>query len=523
MAEAGSPLEPVTIDIFPEVGQFRTASAPAAGLVASYQYGFPATLGAGPYDRSLLADPPAPFAPVITVSGGTGLDAALATAAGDGTVEIGDSRTYASVLIANSTPSPVKALLVQAGDLERPVIRLPEPAAGSPPATWTFTGGGDELPSLTLDGLLFTGGDIVLQGAFATVRLTAFTADPGTAAAGGEGTLATAVDGRTLAPTTIWIQADPSAAAGDPGTIEELLIDSCVLGPIRTRDGGSVQSVSISDSIVQDLALQPAGSLTSADVYDPPLLATVLAGTWTPAQQIFGLLPAAAQTAAKGYTAGALSAASLSAIINGLNAVIAGQARLDVAAPAVAGVPLGPDLEAALAAGTGSDTAALNRALLQAAFPVALAPAALALEAGSVALERVTVIGSAFVHSMSASDSILTGFSVVDDAQDGCVRYSAVSSGSYTPRQFKCAQTAPDGSLFTSTEFGAPGYAQLLETVDRAISWAPAGVTISAGAENGSEIGAYCSCLAPIKENGLLIKYDEYMPLGLAPVIVHVT
>jgi hypothetical protein len=36
-------------------------------------------------------------------------------------------------------------------------------------------------------------------------------------------------------------------------------------------------------------------------------------------------------------------------------------------------------------------------------------------------------------------------------------------------------------------------------------------------------MGAYCGSLAPIKERGLLIKYDEYMPLGLTPVIVHVT
>jgi len=184
---------------------------------------------------------------------------------------------------------------------------------------------------------------------------------------------------------------------------------------------------------------------------------------------------------------------------------------------------MNPDPPAADSPGGAANIAAVNRSLLEAAFPVALAPAALAFDDGSVTLERVTVIGSAFLHRLTASDCIVTDFTVVEDAQHGCLRYSAVSSGSLTPRQFRCAQVTTHASLFTSTDFGQPGYGQLLETVDRAIASAASGVTISAGAENGSEMGAYCSGLAPIKENGLLIKYDEYMPLGLTPVIVHVT
>ena len=36
-------------------------------------------------------------------------------------------------------------------------------------------------------------------------------------------------------------------------------------------------------------------------------------------------------------------------------------------------------------------------------------------------------------------------------------------------------------------------------------------------------MGAFCADLNPVKEQGLLAKYAEYMPLGLTPVIVHVT
>jgi hypothetical protein len=467
----------------------------------------------------------------MPVSGGIGLDSALTAAGGNGTVEIGDSRTYSAVSNPGSTASPIHSLLIQAGDLQRPVIRLAPPAtAGAPPTAWTFTGGGGEalsqesLPSLTLDGLLFSGGDIVLTGAFASVRLTGFTADPGTAGSG-PGGFATSVDGRALAPTTIWIQADPGAQADAPNAVAQLEIDNCILGPVRTRNGGAVESVSISDSIVQGLA-QPAAApdtLTTADVYDPALLATVLGSNWPPAHQLFDLLPAPAQAAITAYATTGMTATSLSTIVTGLNALISGTERLDLAAPALAGVPLDPDLRAALATAQPGDIAAINRRLLEAALPVALAPAALAFDAGSVALERVTVLGSAFMHDLTASDSILAGFTTVQDAQQGYVRHSAVASGTYTPRRFSCATITPEGALFTSSDFGQPGYAQLLETVDQAIASAPAGVTISAGAENSSEMGAYCSGLAPVKENGLLIKFDEYMPLGLTPVIVHVT
>jgi hypothetical protein len=529
-AQAGTPLEPVGIEIFPAVGQFQTDGAPAAGLIASYQYGCASTIGAGPYDRTLLGDPPQPFAPVTQVSGGTGLDAALSTAAGSGTVELTDSRTYTSIQ-AGAAASPILNLLVQAADLQRPVVRLAPAVAGAARATWTFTGASgvqlseDGLPSLVIDGLLFSGGDIVLQGAFASVRLTGFTADPGTAAPAGASGFATSVDGVPLAPTTIWIEGNAAAGAGTPNAITALAADNCVLGPVRTRNGGSVESVTITDTIVQGLATPPpAGSaLSSDDVYDPQLLAGVLGSAWPPAQQIFELLPATAQSAVHDGATGTPSASAVEAILAGLNGLIAGDSLLTVSAPALAGLAMDPELAEAIGPGAGADVAAVNRALLQAAFPVALAPAALAFEAGSVSLERVTVMGASFVHRLSASDSILSDFTVAQDGQDGCVRYSAVSAGSATPRQFSCAQIAPGSALFTSTAFGEPGYGQLLETVDSAIASAAPGVTISAGAENSSEMGAYCNCLAPVKENGLLVKYAEYMPLGLAPVIVHVT
>lgn len=418
-AAAGTPLEPVDIVAFPLSGEFQTAAPSPSGMLVSYRYGFPAMLGAGPYDRSLLAAPPQPSGTVTSVSGGAGLDATLGAAAGSGTVLIEDSQTYVAVVDPGSTSAPIGSLLIQAGPLQRPVVRLPAPAgAGDPAVAWSFTGGGGEaasrqgLPSLTLDGLLVSGGDVVLRGAFAHVRLTGMTLDPGTAGTG-SGAYATTADGRPLAPVTLWIEADPDAGAG-PNAIELLEIESSVLGPIRTRSGGAVETLAISDSIVQ-------------------------------------------------------------------------------AVPAAAPAPSTPP------------------------------PAAIALDAGTVTLARVTVIGALAVHRLAADDCILAGPVTVQDAQAGALRHCAAPTGSVTPRQFSCAQTAPGGSLFASAAFGAPAYAQLLETVDRAIVAAPEGVSISAGAANGAEMGAYSAGLAAVRESGLLIKCGEYMPLGLAPVVVHVT
>ena len=171
-----------------------------------------------------------------------------------------------------------------------------------------------------------------------------------------------------------------------------------------------------------------------------------------------------------------------------------------------------------------SHRAALNRRLLGEAFPVALGVAALAVAGATVQLERVTVLGRVAANRLSCSDSILADFATVEDPQDGFVRFSAYTSGSVVPRPYHSAPVSAGTPLFTSESYGQPGYAQLLDTADGAIlAGADSAASISAGAEAGSEMGAFCAELNPLKERGLLVKYADYMPLALAPVIVHVT
>lgn len=522
-AASGMPAEPVTIEVYPEVGQFKAVSAVEPGLTGSYQYGFPAPIGAGPYDRALLGDPPPAVGTERLVSGGSGLDAELAAANGTGTVTIADSLTYDTVTDVGSTGSPVGSLLVRAGDSVRPVVRLPAAATGDPPVAWTFTGGG-ENGELTLDGLLISGGDLVLRGAFKTVRLTGCTTDPGTLDKEGD-EYAVSADKRPLAPTRIWIEADPDAGAGAPGAIVELVVDHCILGPVRTRNGGAVETLTIGDSVVQGIAADAgASSLDLGDVYDPMLLARALGSDDPLSQSVFSSLSAGAQTAITNYLSGSgtLSVTALKTIVSSLNALIGGGTSI-YSDDAFLGVPLDSRARELLAEGAAADTAALNRALLEDAFPGALSPAALALTAGTAVLRRVTVLGRTFAHRLQASDSILDGFAAVEDTQDGCVRFSAVTTGSSVPRRYLSVSTALDAPLFTSRAYGEPGYGQLLESADRAIVGGASDVTITAGAETGSEMGAYSSQLAPIKERGLLVKFDEYMPLGLTPVVIHVT
>jgi hypothetical protein len=156
------------------------------------------------------------------------------------------------------------------------------------------------------------------------------------------------------------------------------------------------------------------------------------------------------------------------------------------------------------------------------------ADAALALDDGEVQLFRCSVLGEIFVHKLDASECILSDYAQVDDTQHGCVRFTAWADGSVLPRKYESVRIPPGAPLFTSTDFGQPGYLQLLPTADSAIlpladPTATPQNTISAGAEDGSEMGAFAREKNPIKERGLLIKFQEFMPVGLIPVVIYVT
>lgn len=164
-------------------------------------------------------------------------------------------------------------------------------------------------------------------------------------------------------------------------------------------------------------------------------------------------------------------------------------------------------------------------------------------------IERTTVLGACFFRKLElASESIFTGDVSVDQRQAGCVRFSYVTFASKMPQRYRCQptleiereleQTATDAAKkgltlpagwdtairdavvawlvpsFESVRYGDAAFAQLRRTCP---------VQIRTGAEDGSEMGAFCVLKEPQREANLRIRLDEYLPVGLEAGLIYVT
>lgn len=510
------PLPEAEVRVWPQVGRF--AVDPGLGPVeAGYHYGLSSRIGAGPYDRRRPGVPPAadPL-PVTEVAGGsdTRLKAALAALDGSGSVVVTDGLTSTAVADIGSPMAPLTEVTVRARDEGRAVIR-----PGEADGPWIFHGSaGEDEPTarLRLEGLLLSGQDIVLRGGFAEVTLVCCTIDPGT---GGElwappAVWQPSVDGRDLDASRIWVE----------GTVRTLTLDRCITGPLRERCGGVVETLCAADSVVQGLPGDEGGLLTAGAVFDPDGLLRLLRNRRDPLTTwLHGRLGAGAGAAVAAHADGVqVPGAALDALVADLNGVLEGS-LWDAAR--FAGRAIAPALAAeAQAEPTGTGLVRVNRALLAEAFPLQLAGAALAFGDGTACLNRCTVLGPGHLHRLEASESILDGVVRVTDTQDGCVRFSAWSRGSTLPRRYESAEIAAGAPLFVSRRFGEAGYAQLLDSADSLIL--PGAATgagtpgIRSGSREGSEMGAFCREGAAVKERSLLIKYREFLPVALTPVLI---
>ncbi|WP_404558434.1 hypothetical protein [Bradyrhizobium niftali] len=501
----------------PERGQFfYQAPAPVedSELVCFYRYGFPSEIGAGPYDRRSGTL----HVPVAGTDVGMPSAAPL-TLPASGAVTLNHSLTWPG---ANDVDVSGE-LVIQAGNHQRPVLRF------GPGDIWTLTGA--EGSSLVLDGLLISGADIVLAGSFDRVVISCCTLDPGSAAPSLKvpddsdvssppvAILATTVDHRELAPTRLWIEA----------TVGTISVDRSVTGPIRTRNDGLVEQLSISNGIVQGIRTGDFGSFEPQAVKDPARLGKRLQAFNPVSRLLQSYAPELAMApggdASPHGAASPPSESTLPQTLGLLDALISGPQLWD--AEAFARVPLSASTRMRLAGSHSlSPAPVLNRLLLEDAFPFELADAAIALTDGEVRLSRCTVLGRIIAHRFDASECILQQLAEVNDIQHGCVRFSAWADGSLLPRKYECVRIPQNAPLFTSTDFAQPGYAQLLPLADAQILPGPVDErqnTISAGAEDGSEMGAYARDKNPIKQRALLLKFLEYMPAGLSPVIIPVT
>jgi hypothetical protein len=144
---------------------------------------------------------------------------------------------------------------------------------------------------------------------------------------------------------------------------------------------------------------------------------------------------------------------------------------------------------------------------------------------GALTLRGCTVVGKVYAAVLSLiSDSIfwarLSEADVVASPplwsaslwasrkQQGCVRFSYLPAGSITPRQFECVEQGKGvpQPLFYSLRYGDPSYLKLSPSTDKAIR---------RGADDGGEMGAFHFLLAPLRETDLLVRVQEYLPVGL--------
>ncbi len=160
-------------------------------------------------------------------------------------------------------------------------------------------------------------------------------------------------------------------------------------------------------------------------------------------------------------------------------------------------------------------------------------------------LERCTVRGAVSLRQIDlATEVIFDGPVAVLRQQVGCVRFSYVSRDSVTPRRYRCqpdleirrvvdaAQKASAIPLtavqidalaatvarrvkpeYTSEVYGQPAYLQLHLNAAK---------EIATGAEDGSELGAFCHLKQAQREANLRLRLDEYLPFGLDAGLIYV-
>jgi hypothetical protein len=502
-----APLAVSGLTIHPQRGRFSGAP-PDPNLTVNYCFGLLLAIGAGGYNDDILTDLQL-SAPNPTVSGGAGgpgLNPSLLTlSAGtvDANLQIADSLTYTGPTQTLTVPAGTTVAFTSASG-QRPVLRWAGAAPGA--TTWTIIGdggGATRTPTvLVLEGIWFTGADIVLQGTFDAVYLRMVTLDPGTSgAANTPPTLYdSAIDNQLLYPTTLWIE----------GTVTTLTIERSITGPIRTRNGGVVVRLNATDSVIQSI---PSHAVTTA----VPMAAAPT------------LFDAASLAAALKFDTGPLATTALS-----------GDAPLSTALNSYA-PNSAPD--AALIALMLAAIAQFSQAQAEAAWPLALADLALGFSEGAVSLSRCTILGPTYTHLLSASECILDDIATVEDSQAGCVRFTAFAAGSTLHQPFRCVQIAPGSPLFETRNFGQPEYVRLRadadtfiltpgaeisgfrgqrgQTIDCCSSGGPFDRTILEGAQDGSEMGVYCLAQVPLKRRGLVLKFEEYAPIGQLPVWIN--
>ena len=141
----------------------------------------------------------------------------------------------------------------------------------------------------------------------------------------------------------------------------------------------------------------------------------------------------------------------------------------------------------------------------------------------------LTLTGCTVVGKVHAQELVLASNSIVwaqasgwksgliaDRQQAGCVRFSFIPVDAITPKQFQCVEQSLAGPapIFLSFRYGRPDYLKLIaSTPDE----------VRRGADDEGEMGAFHFLLAPLREQDLEIRLEEFTPVGLNTGLVYQT
>jgi hypothetical protein len=125
----------------------------------------------------------------------------------------------------------------------------------------------------------------------------------------------------------------------------------------------------------------------------------------------------------------------------------------------------------------------------------------------------VTIFGRARVRSATGSGGIFCHALEAQDNQTGCLRFCWFpAETNRLPQNFGCVTGVE--LQFTATTFGTPGYGQVsLDSDSKVLEKGP----------GSDEMGAFGFLLNSHKWRNLQIRFREFMPAGITPVLVTVT
>lgn len=127
----------------------------------------------------------------------------------------------------------------------------------------------------------------------------------------------------------------------------------------------------------------------------------------------------------------------------------------------------------------------------------------------------VTVFGRTRVESVSGRGGVFTQRLEALDDQRGCVRYSCFSGDAdRLPQNLGCVRATAAKLRFSAVHHGDPAYARIHDAAD---------FRIRERGPNDDAMGAWGFLLDAAKLRNLRIRYREFMPVGIRPLLVPVT